>query len=70
VIQPPECEYNRVRTYFVNDVEIAVASLPTWLVIEEALEKFTVDTNDSSDNGTYLIRVDSFLNIQGDYSAS
>jgi len=69
-IQPPECEYNRVRTYFVNDVETAVASLPAWLVIDEALEEFTVDTDDSSDNGTYLIRVDSFLNIQGDYSAS
>jgi len=69
-VSEPDCNYSRSYTYFIDDVETAVGDFPAWLSVDEALEKFTMDTDDETHNGEYTIRVESKLNIQNDFSDS
>ena len=69
-VSEPGCNYSRSYTYFIDGVETAMGDFPAWLSVDEALEKFTVDTDDESHNGVYTIRVDSKLNTQDDFSDS
>jgi len=48
--------------YYIDGVETAVSDFPSWLSVDEQLEKFNVYTNDMTYNGDYTIRVDSSLN--------
>jgi len=69
-VSEPDCNYSRSYTYFVDSVETAVGDFPSWLSVDESLEKFTVDTDAETHNGEYTIRVDSKLNIKDDFSDS
>jgi len=62
VTEPASCTYARTHVYFIDGVETPVGDFPSWLSVDEQLEKFNVNTNDMTYNGDHTIRIDSSLN--------
>jgi len=60
--EPASCTYARTHTYYIDGVETAVGGFPSWLSVDEQLDKFNVNTNDMTYNGDHTIRIDSSLN--------
>ena len=62
VTEPASCTYARTHVYYIDGVKTAVGDFPSWLSVDEQLEKFNVNTNDMTYNGDHTIRVFSSLN--------